>query len=490
MATTHSARRPTSDEEHPGHRRGMTLSGVWVALAVGVPTAIALFGRKQVVDLAYLVRAGNVMLDTHHVLRADTFSFTVPGTSWLNQQWGSEVLLAAVHRLGSWPLLIVLGGIATAVTFLLVLLTCRARGASTRQAAWLTLPAVPIALGGLQVRAQMFGLVLFASTQWILSMRDRRPRSVWFLPLIALAWANLHGSFFLAPLLVGLALLEDVRRRSSTWRRLALIGLVTVAATCVGPFGPRVWGYALDVSTNPFITQFIVEWQAPSIHDAIGLFFFASVVATAVLLAVSPRRLPWTSLLALGVFLVIGLLAVRGVFWWAIAAPPLLVDALPRRSDADAPAGDRTANRLIVAFVVVAVLAALPWWRAIGVPSSEAALLDRAPVGLSSAVARLTPPGSRLFVAQPNASWFELALPDRPVFVDSRIELYPTRIWSDYADVVSGRANWDDVLRAWNVDALVVDPVDQRHLIPFLRGSADWRLAYRDQDGLVFVRAG
>jgi hypothetical protein len=451
--------------------------------------AVLLAGRMPAVDLAYLVRAGNVMLRTHHVLRVDTFTFTVPGRSWVNQQWGSEVLLAAVYRLGGWPLLVLLRGIAGAAVFLLVFLTCRARGASTRQASWLTLGSGPVALGGLLARPQMFALVLFALTMWILQNRDRRPRSLWFIPAIVVVWANLHGSFFLGPLLVGLAFLEDVRRKSPGARRLVVLALVSVAATCLGPFGFRVWGYALDVSTNPVIALTIVEWQVPSVRDAVGAIFFASVAAAALIVARSPRRLPWISLLTLGLFVLVGLFARRGIFWWAIVAPPILVDVLPRKSDAEAPEGDRIANRLLVGVVVLLVVAALPWWRVMGAPSTESALLDRAPVGLTTAVARLASPGARVFVDQPLGSWFELAAPRYPVFVDSRIELYPTSVWRQYGDVVEGRADWDRVLRGWRVDVVVATRKDQRQLIPFIRRSPRWRLAYRDPDGLVFVRA-
>jgi hypothetical protein len=460
-----------------------------VVLAIGLPVTVLLAGRMPAVDLAYLVRAGNAMLRSHHVLRADTFTFTVPGRSWLNQQWGSEVLLALVHRLGGWPAIGLLRGMVGVAVFLLVFLTCRARGASTRHASWLTLGSAPLALGGLLARPQMFGLVLFVLTMWILQNRDRRPRSVWLIPAIVLVWANLHGSFFFGPLLLSLAFLEDVRRKSPGAGRLLLLAVVSLAAACVGPFGFGVWGYALDVSTNPVIALTVVEWQVPSVRNTLGAVFFVSVAVAAAILAWSRRRLPWTSLLTLGLFLGIGLFALRGVAWWAVIAPPILVDALPRADEAKAPDGDRLANWLLVGLVGLLLVAALPWWRVLGAPSAESALLDRAPVGLTRAVSRLAPLGARVFVDQSLASWFEFAVPRDTVFVDSRIELYPISVWHQYGDVVAGRAGWDRVLRRWGVDVVVADRENQRKLIPLIRRTSQWRLAYRDLDGLVFVRA-
>jgi hypothetical protein len=188
------------------------------------------------------------------------------------------------------------------------------------------------------------------------------------------------------------------------------------------------------------------------------------------------------------VFFVLGLFALRGAYWWAIVAPPLLVDALPRSTEADLPTGDRVANRGMVAVIGLLIAATLPWWRVTG-STPEAALLTRAPLGLTRTVERLVPGGARLFINQPLGSWFELALPRDRVFVDSRIELYPESVWREYADVVSGRSDWDRVLTAWGVDAIVVERSDEQNLLRFIRTSPDWTLAYRDADGLVYVHA-
>src|SRR5437773_10432261 len=116
MAKTRDATRdvPAGDPRHGPLSAVPTLSQVWVALAVGLPVVMLLATRMPAVDLAYLVRAGEEMLRSHHVLRTDTFTFTVGGHPWLNQQWGSEVLLAAVYRLGGWPLLMMLRAAAGA----------------------------------------------------------------------------------------------------------------------------------------------------------------------------------------------------------------------------------------------------------------------------------------------------------------------------------------------------------------------------------------
>jgi hypothetical protein len=104
------------------------------------------------------------------------------------------------------------------------------------------------------------------------------------------------------------------------------------------------------------------------------------------------------------------------------------------------------------------------------------------------AVREAVPPGSRLVVPQPWGSWFEYALPEMPLFVDPRIELFPTELWYEYQDLRGTGAAWREVLDRWEADAIVVDLRDWT-LQDELRDDPGWRLVYEDEESAVFVRA-
>ena len=92
-----------------------------------------------------------------------------------------------------------------------------------------------------------------------------------------------------------------------------------------------------------------------------------------------------------------------------------------------------------------------------------------------------------MLVHQPWASWFEYATPGIPVFVDSRIELFSTEVWHAYGQVAFSGAGWLQALDGWEVQAIVADA--RWDLIPFLRDDPEWKVAYEDEDGVLFVRA-
>ena len=124
-----------------------------------------------------------------------------------------------------------------------------------------------------------------------------------------------------------------------------------------------------------------------------------------------------------------------------------------------------------------------PWWRG----STYDRFLVAAPPGLTEAAREQLPAGTRTLVHQPWGSWFEFALPDIPVFVDSRIEIVPKDIWHDYGEVGFAGAGWKEVLDRWNVEAIVAEA--DWDLLPILKDDPDWRLVYEDDDGALFVRA-
>jgi hypothetical protein len=82
-----------------------------------------------------------------------------------------------------------------------------------------------------------------------------------------------------------------------------------------------------------------------------------------------------------------------------------------------------------------------------------------------------------------------VAVPATPIFVDSRIELFPTSVWDDYLTVSAGAPGWQETLDRWGVTMVVVVPDEQPGLLRALRSDDAWRLVHEDDDGLVFERA-
>jgi hypothetical protein len=448
---------------------------------------VSLMSRMGATDLAYHLRAGTDVL-ARHIPRVDTYTFTVTGQPWLDQQWGAQGVLALLFKAGGWPTLLFAQGVLVGLTFLLVYLAGRAAGASYRTAALLTIVGFVVASPGLAMRPQLLALPLFGALLWVSAGRAVHPGRLWAAPVLAAVCANIHGSFTMFPLILGLAWLDDRRRHDPNARRTLLIGAVTAATTLLNPFGLRAWTYAYDLSTNPVIRDTISEWAPLTLATVPGWFAIVSALAVAAFLIRRSGSTPWTSLVTLAIFFLLALSAQRAIVWWGMVTPVVLSGLLPERPrETETQPGTRMAAGpayVIIGVLIAAIVVLAPWWRG----SSYDRFLGAAPPGLTNAAEQHLAPGTRTLVHQPWGSWFEYALPDVPVFVDSRIEIVPKDIWHDYGQVGFSGAEWKQVLDRWDVQAIVASK--DWHLLPTLEHpGSGWRVVYSDDDGALLERA-
>ena len=475
----------------------MTLARLWAFLGVGLPVFAACIANLSSVDLAYHLRAGGIFLDTGHIPTSDTFTFTASGADWLNQQWGAQVLLALVDRVGGWTGLFVLRVALVGATFGCLLAACRARGLDLRRSAWLTIAAFVVSAVALALRPQLIGMVFMALTLFLVADRRAHPGRLWIVPVVVLVWANVHGSFFLGPVVLGLAWLEDLHDGIQDRHRALRVALVAGAAALINPFGFGVWGYAAGLSTNSFVTSRISEWQPTTLRTVPGMLFFGSVAATALLLARRGRATSWPTLAWLALFAAIGTYAIRGVAWWPLGAAVAVAAVLATRGATTAAATPARAraerssrlNFVVVGLIVAVCVVLLPIWRPIDSRlAAPTGVVGDAPPGITAALRGLVRPGDRILNPQAWGSWFELALPDATVALDSRIELFPAKVWDDYDAVHRGTDGWQQVLAGW-APAFVVATRDEDAYVARLVANG-WTIAHTDADGTILRPAG
>ncbi len=472
----------------------MNLGTFWAFLAVALPVLASLLAPLPSTDLTYHLRAGAEILDTGRIPTVDTWTFTAAGQPWFDQQWGAQVLLAGIYRVAGWTGLVVFRALLVGAAFGLLLVLCRRRGVGVRVSAWLVLGAFTVAAPALALRPQLIAIALFAATLLLVSERHARPWTLWLVFPITLLWANVHGSFFLAPVVIGLAWLADLGNAAlagTARHRSLVVAVVAGLAACVTPHGPAVWVYAVVLGSNPEVTRRISEWQPTSLRDVEGIVFFASALLVALFLARRGRATPWATLAWLGFFFLIGTYAARGIAWWpfaAVAAVAPLLAAVPgelvRRVD---PRPIRFANGAIAAILVLVGVALLPLWRptdlGLGAPQG---VLSQAPAELTIALRDVTGPNDRLFNVQRWGSWFQFALPELPVAIDSRIELFPAAVWDDYETVLTGGDGWETILDEWDVTLVTTEEGDAA--FEERLADAGWARAVDAAEGSLFVR--
>jgi hypothetical protein len=263
--------------------------------------------------------------------------------------------------------------------------------------------------------------------------------------------------------------------------------LVSVVLSFANPFGFRAWAYAMNVTTAPEVVRQVIEWRPPTVYTPTGFFFFGSLLVVAGVLARRSQKTSWIALLTLGVFACVGLIAIRGVGWWALVAPVVVAGVV---RDEEGPRDEsRPPSHLAFVLVLVSLVAmTFPWDRGVDPVTGGPAVLSYAPESLVSAAEAVSPPGTHVFASGLFSSWTELSAPALPVAVDARIEIFPEHVWKDYFIVAAGREGWDEVLERWRVRTLILESAQATDLLEILPNHPEWRLIARNAYGAVFAR--
>ena len=159
------------------------------------------------------------------------------------------------------------------------------------------------------------------------------------------------------------------------------------------------------------------------------------------------------------------------------------------KPEPETPRAFRRLNAAIVVLFVVVGIALLPVWRPVDARTqAPTGILVYAPPGITAALRDLAKPGDRVFNPQEWGSWFEFALPDLPVAMDSRIEFYPPEVWRDYSGVLAGSDGWEQRIASWAPTIAVMAKRDQAIVDRF--AALGWRSVYSDADGSIMVAPG
>ncbi len=464
-------------------------------------------------DFWWYVRLGQEIVAGGAIPAVDTFSWTRRGAPIVYHSWLGAVLLYALHRWGGLPAVVAANALSVALFFGIAYWAAWRAAGTHRVAAPATAVGLLMSSNNWAVRPQTFALPLFAlvlAACWPLARgRAGARRLRWWLPPLAALWVNLHGSFVLALAVVGAVWAGELGRaaadvwrarregasRAGVWDTFArgavaeltlLTGLILLA-TLANPRGVGAWAYVVRLLTDPPSQAFIVEWQPPRPTTPQGGLFFASLVGLFFALAWARRRPRPAELVVLALFAGMGLTSTRYVIWYAAVWPLVVAGLWPTPSARQ----QRTAFRplphaVTLASLFLLPLAVNPWTKArLPLPAKVADLVTPDTPVAAAEWLRRHPEGGPLFNEMGYGSYLIWAVPEVPVFVDTRVELYPLELWEEYAAISGARYDYEALLARRGVGRVMADAVRQAPLVAALRANPRWEVRYDDGRTIV-----
>lgn len=478
-----------------------------VAAAVLLAGVLAAFPHAINCDIWWHLKAGEVIVEQGRIPTTDPFTYTAEGRRWVTHEWLAEVVFHGVDRLGGLDALIVMKAVL-AMAALALAAAAGLTGPGWRDrlgpVALGVLLAAPLLTARAFARPHMMTAVLLAAVLLLLCReRDRGGRRTWLLLLpVFWVWANVHAGFVLGILLVALFWLGSwwEQRRAVPgvpWRRVGMLAAL-VAVTLLNPNHIHALLYPLHLVARPDISDGIQELRNVFHPYYRGALFQQALLlvalVTAVLLGGNRDRRVWAVLLPGAVFALLAMRNIRGVSEFAVLVPVLIGlhgGWLGR--------GRRTAVAVPALVLVVAVLAvpAVGRW---GVPMGPdhqrrpgLGVSDEAPLaGVASFLEAIGPQGRAFNLLGHGGYLIHRLWPERTVFIDGRLDIYPPGFIGEYGDLLRTGEGWDELVERWGIDLAVVDrrqgPGGDYGLRRRLRHDDEWVCVFFTSDAVVYAR--
>jgi hypothetical protein len=471
--------------------RGLTIQRTMVVVLFLLIFAMALQVPVST-DTWWQLRAGQTVLETGDI-DFDTYSHTYRGEPWNYPGWAAQVMLYSAYSLaGDLGLALFTALLATAgMGFVFA-----AMPGQVPMRAFLLVLAGLVAATFWSARPQMFSFLLsavwMAVLVWYLWRGINR---LWVLPVTMLLWVNLHAGFAIGFLLLGAAIAGEALgvltsgqwRSLDRWRSVIALTGYGLAAIAVLPINPD----GFDVLSVPFATlsigplqSSINEWQSPNFHLPGTWSFVVMLIVLMVAFWVSHRPLVWTSLFWVGGTLFMALLAGRNFALFAVAASPVLArhldDGLQRAGWVLRPNQNPSPMMVRANIALIALVALVVAVHGFSLLNAERVNEVRRQVLPVDAVAFMKDqnPPRNLFNSYNWGGYILHALPDVPVFIDGRTDLYGEFI-AEYQFAVAGMPVWRALFAEYGISSALIERGTGLDFA--LREEPGWRVVYEDE---------
>jgi len=417
-------------------------------------------------DAGWHIRNGESILRDRQLPRTDPYSWSKPGQPWFAWEWASDVLMGALHQCGGLAAVAWLYALSIACcTWLWFQLTWTTGGNFLIACAFAS-PMLTTANLHWLARPHVFGWLLLLISLLLIERNERR---WWPWILIAAAWANIHASFFLLPLIL------------LFYKRTAAIP--AALATFLNPYGWNLHAHVFHYLRDHELLQRIGEFQSFNFHSEgaiqIALALLLSSGGAALLLSRRdyPRGLTVLLLTA------IAIRSARGLPIMALAALPLANAALSRLTLPPAfrqySGNLRNHDRKFRGWLLAPLAALAAWfWLAprAGFPPD---------IFPTEAIHHI-PPQARLFAPDKYGGYLIYAFNGgRQVFFDGRSDYYGAEFMKDYIAMVQLRPGWQEQWRRSNFTAALVP---REYSLNSVLPALGWRETYRDRTAVLWTK--
>lgn len=479
------------------------------------PLAVKLMGDA---GIGWHIRTGELILSDHAIPRTDPFSSTMGGKPWFAWEWLYDMGVGALAKIAGLNAVAWFTASVLAFVFAWMFRLLVRREMNFIYALVLAMFAMSASTIHFLARPHVVTWLLMLAFFWVLDSTERnyfkgigRHRKLWALPLLMLVWANIHGGFVLGFVLLAVfwfgaiwtwyrtqgAGINDVLRKIAAAKRigdLTRVGLASVFASFINPYGWKLHGHIYSYLTNRFLMDHVEEFQSPNFHGVAQKCFLILLVLSLGVLVTRGRRLRTSEGLLVLFVTYAGLYSSRNIPISSILLVMIVGPWLPSEGWIDRFSLRVSAVELSLRSHVWPVLVtAFTFAIALnGGRLGSSTLIDshfdpkRMPVDAVNFLAEHEVKGPIFSPDYWGGYLIYRLYPAQKVVLDDRHDLYGSDFLKAYLGAVHVEQGWEEFLHQTDPGCVLMPR--NGALAGILAKTAGWKPIYEDQTAIAFVR--
>ena len=453
-------------------------------------------------DAGWHIRAGERILAIHALPLTDPYSFSKAGQPWIAWEWIADIAAGAAHRAAGLSGVALLYVLAIGMSVWMWVRLTWAAGGNFLLACLFAAPMLSTANMHWLARPHVFGWLFLLATVWFCEKPVRQRYGFITVALGAAFWANLHGSFILAPAIFLIYAAGATFRPviwggepRASWRSYAGYAAASIAGSLVNPHGWNLHRHIVAYLTDTALLDRIGEFQSFNFHaegatQIILALLIGAAGGFAALSARRPERFLLSLLITAAALRTARLLPVAALILLPLANGSIsdvlthaqLAPRLRKSLDTVLNYGsslrvlDKTLGGLALTPLIALALFGVTRGTHPGFPP------DEFPVAASASVAAL-PAEAKLFSSDKFGGYLIYRFAgQRKVYFDGRSDFYGADFLKSYSRLVQARPGWQSEFARGGFTHVLLPP--DYALVAALE-TAGWKETYRDRTAVL-----
>lgn len=489
---------PTSEAQVAPEISPVTSRRIWLpfhfALGVGLVLLVFIFNRPNVSDPDIWWHLNDAQQTFQgHIPRADTFSWTAKGSPWMDHEWLSEIPFYLVYKGFGLRGLYGFSFLLSSAILCLILYRSSKLTGDAKNSFLVAIYCVFLAVVSFGPRTLLFGwLYLLVMLIALDRFQQGSEGAIWVVPPLFLLWVNSHGSWIIGLAIYGIIVasgffqFEFGQIQAHRWSQRQLkillsVGLLSGVVLFANPYGYKLVKYPFDMAFHQKLNiEHVEEWASVNFHNARGKVIFLSLVGVFACSLLSKKKLLLSEVLLILLAFYSGFTYIRFVFLLAILVSPFLSARIRLFPPYD-PKIDKPLVNLLFGLMVLGVIL----WR---FPSEKLLNSDLETKFPAQSISYLREHNIRDHVLTHYywGGYLERFLPETPVFVDSRVDIFEYNgTLKDYLDLI-GIKDPLSVLDRRKIQYVYFKPDEP--LVYLLRHTGNWDVLYEDKVSILLKR--